>query len=121
MSQEGYIEAFRTWIRRNESRLNASGIAVQVSEKIIPSGTYAEFFSEIGEATVEVWDYGFNEFHIVDLRAADLESDYQVTVTHHEFQSESELFGALDDLVRQLSPAQEQMSVSRKHSAAGLV
>lgn len=119
MSQEGYIEAFHAWIRRNEPRLNASGITVQAPEKISPSGTHADFFSEAGEATVEIWDYGFSEFHVLDWKAADADPDYQVAVTHHEFQSKGEMFAALNDLIHRMSPTPEREAARRIPAVAG--
>lgn len=119
MNQEGYIEAFHTWIRRNEPGLNACGITVQVPEKIVQSGTHADFFSQTGEATVEVWDYGFSEFHVVDWKAADTDADYQAEVTHHEFQNEGELFAALDSLVKRMSQARKAEAVEKTPAGVG--
>lgn len=121
MNQEGYIAAFHAWIRRNDVRLSASGVTIQVPEKILLSGTHADFFSETGEATVEVWDYGFSEFHVLDLRPADRDPDYQVNVTHHEFQSEGEMFRALNELIEWMSPTRKAEAADKAPAVAGRV
>ncbi len=98
MKQENFTQSFVKWVRANEARLNADHITVRLPEKIIGNGTHADFFAEAGEATVEIWDYGFSEFHF-----AAPEAD-QVSVTHHEFQDVAEMYAALDELVNRMSP-----------------
>lgn len=119
MNQESYIEAFHAWIRRNDVRLSASGITVQVPEKILLSGTHADFLSKFAEATVEVWDYGFSEFHVLDLQPADREPDYQVKVTHYEFQNEGEMFRALTELIEWMSRARKAEAADKAPAVAG--
>lgn len=103
MSQQGYIEAFQIWLQRSEPKLKASRITTPVPDKPNSSSTYAEFFSEIGEATVEVWDYGYSEFHVADYRAANANPDYQAEVRHYEFQSKEEIDIRLDALIHGLT------------------
>ena len=98
MKQENFTQSFVQWIRANEARLKADHITVRLPEKITGNGVYADFFAESGEATVEIWDYGFSEFHFAGPEAE------QVTVTHHEFQDTTEMYTALDELVNQMSP-----------------
>ena len=97
MKQENYTQSFVQWVRANEARLNADHITVRLPEKIIGNGTHADFLGEAGEATVEIWDYGFSEFHFAALESG------QVTVTHHEFQNMAEMYAALDGLVNRMS------------------
>jgi len=99
MKQENYTQSFVRWVRANEARLNADHITVRLPEKIVGNGTHADFFGEAGEATVEIWDYGFSEFH-----SASVESG-QVSVTHYEFQDIAEMYAALDGLVNRMSLA----------------
>ena len=91
------MQSFVQWVRANEARLNADHITVRLPEKIIGNGTHADFFGAASEATVEIWDNGFSEFHL-----AALEAD-QVSVTHHEFQDAAEMYVALDGLVNRMS------------------
>ena len=97
MKQENYTQSFVQWVRANEARLNADHITVRLPEKIIGNGTHADFSGEAGEATVEIWDYGFSELHFAGPEAE------QVSVTHHEFQNMAEMYAALDGLVNRMS------------------
>jgi len=99
MKQENFTQNFVQWVQTNEARLNADRITVRLPEKITGNGTYADFFAESGEATVEIWDYGFSEFHFAGPGAE------QVSVTHHEFQDPAEMYAALDELVNRMSLA----------------
>ena len=97
MKQENFTQSLVQWVRANEKRLNADHITVRLPEKIIGNGTHADFFGETGEATVEIWDYGFSEFHFAGPEAE------QVSVTHHEFRDTAEMYAALDGLVNRMS------------------
>ena len=100
--QENFILRFVEWVSANEARLAADRIRVALPSETTKEGTYAEFFAEGGEATVEIWDYGFSEFHVW-LHQGDLLSG-EIKTTHHEFQDFSEMYAALEQLTNRLSP-----------------
>ncbi len=95
---ENYTQLFVRWIEANRARLANDKITVFLPEGFARNGTYADFFAESGEATVEIWDYGFSEFHALDPHTEEIKT------THHEFQSASELYAALETLVSRMSP-----------------
>jgi len=95
--KENFTKTFVEWIQANQERLYAENITVQSPITIIGNGTYANFNNGVEEATVEIWDYGFSEFHVLDPQTE------QVNVTHYEFQNKAELYVALDELVNQMS------------------
>ena len=75
--------------------------------------TYVEFFAESGEAMVEIWDYGFSEFHVW-LHQGNPQQE-EVKTTHHEFQNFDEMYAALDTLVSRMltGTGGEPMTVGR--------
>lgn len=98
---KNFTDAFVKWVRQNRNRLEVEGVAVEMPDQIVGNGTYAYFSTGKGKETkevmVEIWDYGFSEFHVADPQAE------QVTMTHHEFQEFDELYAALDQIVSRLS------------------
>jgi hypothetical protein len=100
--QEHYTEKFALWVGANQARLNADGIKVRLPAEVAANGTYAEFFAEAGEAMVEIWDYGFSEFHVW-LHHGNPQQE-EVKMTHHEFQDFGEMYAALEQLVEQMTP-----------------
>ena len=97
-----FIPNFIQWVRANEARLADDKIRVNMPPQAAKEGTYAEFFAEGGEATVEIWDYGFSEFHVW-LHCSKPQQE-EVKTTHHEFQDFDEMYAALDQLVHRMSP-----------------
>ena len=97
-----FIPSFVRWVRANESRLAADNIRVTMPPQAAKEGTYMEFFAEGGEAMVELWDYGFSEFHVWLHRSGSLQEE--VKTTHHEFQDFDEMYAALEQLVDKMSP-----------------
>lgn len=96
-----FIPSFVRWVRANESRLAADHIRITRPPQAVKEGTYAEFFAESGEATVELWDYGFSEFHVW-LHHGNPQQE-EVKTTHHEFQDFDEMYAALEQLVDRMS------------------
>jgi len=99
--QENFILGFVEWVRANEARLAAEQIRVVLPSLIFIEGTFAEFFAESGEATVEMWEYGFSEFHVWLHRGNPQE---EVKTTHYEFLDYDEMYAALEQLVGRMSP-----------------
>ncbi|MGI4787256.1 MAG: hypothetical protein ACRYFS_00250 [Janthinobacterium lividum] len=102
ITKEGFISSFIEWVRANEARLVADNITIRLPEKILAEGTYAEFFAASGEATVEMWDYGFSEFHVWMHHGNPKQEE--VKTTHYEFQDFDEMYIALNLLINRLSP-----------------
>jgi len=103
--QENFILRFVEWVRANEARLAANQIRVVLPSLIFIEGTFAEFFAESGEATVEMWEYGFSEFHVWLHRGNPQAGE--VNTTHYEFQDFGEMYAALEQLVEQMTPTLE--------------
>ena len=99
--KENFILNFVEWVRANEVRLAANQIRVSMPPSFSKEGTYAKFFAETGEAMVEMWDYGFSEFHVWMHRGNPQQEE--VKTTHHEFQDFAEMYAALDHLVSRMS------------------
>lgn len=100
------IETLQFWARENQSDLEKNGIYLklsQPSEGLPKNGISAVFTSDRFEATIELWETGESEFYFLDWKAADRDPDYQVDITHHDFQSESELHSSLAALLERLS------------------
>ena len=112
-----FISNFIRWVRANESRLAADKIRVNMPSQAAKEGTYAEFFSQEGEATVELWDYGFSEFHVWLHRSGSLQEE--VKTTHHEFQDFDEMNAALDNLVNRMNGNDNSPVSLRKWTSEG--
>ena len=100
--QKQYTQKFVQWVQANQARLNADGIKARLPEGSAGNETYAEFFAKTGEATVEIWDYGFSEFHVWLHHGSPQQEE--VKTTHHEFQDFAQMYAALEQLVNRLSP-----------------
>lgn len=95
---ENFTQLFIRWIEANRARLASDKMTVHLPEGPAANGTYADFFAGSGEATVEIWDYGFGEFHVLDPYTEEIKT------THYEFQNASEMYAALETLVSRMSP-----------------
>jgi len=105
MQTSTFLQDFRDWLLANQPALDEANIEVTVlgqTQDHVPNSIHVELRSEQYEVTVQLWEDGLSDFHFLDWKAA-ANPDYQVEVTHHEFQSESELFTALGDLVKRMT------------------
>ena len=100
--KENFLLNFIEWVRTNEVRLAANQLRVSMPSSFSKKETFAEFFAETGEAMVEMWDYGFSEFHVW-MHRGDPQQE-EVKMTHYEFQDFAEMYAALEQIVNQMSP-----------------
>lgn len=114
-----WLDAFRIWFGQNREVLDRRSITVDMPAETRGNGIYADLKSERYEATVQLWNNGLSDFHILDWRSADHDSDYQVEVTHHEFQNESGLSTALGTLVKRMSEDDEPPSTTENWPISG--
>ena len=100
---KNFTNTFVEWVRQNRNRPEVDGVAVEMPDQIVGNSTHAYFSTGKGEQTkevlVEIWDYGFSEFHVTDPQAEQV-----LKTTHHEFQEPSEMYAALDRVINHLSP-----------------
>lgn len=116
-----WLDTFRAWFGQHRQALDGGSIMVEMPAETRGNGIYADLKSERYETTVQVWNNGLSDFHVLDWRAADSDPDYQVEVTHHEFQSEGELFAALDDLIERMSQTRTAEAPGKAPAVAGRV
>jgi hypothetical protein len=96
------IEALRQWLEDRHSRLTQSGVSVQVSSPthgLSKNSIHADLKTDRYECTVQLWDSGESDFHLMDWEA----TDEGVSVTHHHFNGKQDLYAALDALLKGLS------------------
>lgn len=102
-----WLNTFRIWLGQHREALDRNSITVDIPAETQGSGIYADLKSKRYEATVQLWNNGLSDFHILDWRLADRDPDYQVEVTHHEFQDKSELSTTLNALVKRMGENDE--------------
>ena len=104
------IENLQFWAGQHQRDLEGKGIALKLShpsEGLPKNGISAVFTSDRFEATVELWETGESEFYFLDWKAADRDPEYQVEITHHDFQNEGDLHSSLAVLLERLSAESE--------------
>ena len=104
MDKNDWTTLFQEWIKDNKARLDSNNIRAEVLglTAYAPSSIHADFFAGHYEVTVQLWDNGLSDFHVLDWQAADQDPDYQVEVTHHEFQNKGELTATLNALIQRI-------------------
>jgi hypothetical protein len=121
MQTHDWITLFQKWLADSKTRLEDENIRFDVLgiTPYVPSSIHVDFFAKHYEATVQLWADGQSDFHLLDWEAVEHDPDVSVKVTHYEFQSEDKLFAALDGLIRQLAPAQNQTVMSKTPLVVG--
>src|SRR5438093_1284477 len=96
------IDALKQWFEDQHSLLTRLGVSVQVSSPtrgLSKNSIHADLKTDRYECTVQLWDSGESDFHLLDWEAA----DEGVSVTHHQFNGTQELYAALDALLKRMS------------------
>ena len=106
MDELGMISGFRDWLEGERSRLLRAGIRSEIlgQTSFVPSSIHATLKTERFEGQVQLWEDGQSEFFFLDWEAADRDPNYQVKVTHYDFEVPGQLQAALEALVDQISP-----------------
>ncbi len=121
MRNNDFLQGFRDWRESRQSALDKFNITMTLlgqTQDHTPNSLHVELRSGRHETTVQLWEDGLSDFHFLDWDAAERDPTIGVVVTHYEFQNEGELFATLDNLVRRMSPP-EQDSVRRMPAVAG--
>ena len=107
MHPKSWIILFQQWLEDNQGRLAHDQIRVEVLgiTSYTPSSIHVDLFAARHEVTVQLWEDGQSDFHFLNWEAADRDPNYQVEVTHYDFETAEQLLSALDQLVSKLSPA----------------
>ncbi len=114
-----WLEAFRAWFEQNRQALDDKSITVDVPAKTLGSGIYADLKNDKYEVTVQLWNNGLSDFHVVDLVSADNHPDYEGEVTHYEFNHKKDLFAKLGELIKRMNGDVESAFTLRKRSING--
>ena len=102
--QKGWIAFFQEWLSKNQVRLKDDNISVEVVgvAPYAPNSIHADFYAKRHEATVQLWEDGQSDFHLLDWAVADRDPNYQPEVTHYDFFSWDEMLTALEALVKRM-------------------
>jgi hypothetical protein len=103
--QKEWVASFERWLKDNQARLEQENIRVEIlgTTAYTPRSIHVNFFTDCQEATVQLWEDGQSDFHLLDWEAAERDPEVGVVVTHHDFNTTDELSMALEDIVRRLS------------------
>lgn len=88
------IEAFRRWIEIQRSEPALAGVSVKVStgtQGLNNNSIYADFRTNRFELTVQLWETGESDLHILDWE----NPDKGVGVTHYVFTSENDMLSTI--------------------------
>lgn len=106
MQEKRWITSFQQWLKDNTARLEHENIRVEMLgiTPYVPSSIHVDFFAGRHEATVQIWEDGQSDFHLLDWEAAERDPEVGVVVTHYDFATLAQMYAALDNLVNRLSP-----------------